>query len=139
MVQVSNNSAFTSIAATFLQAETWPEHACRSELHPSSTAGRITGALRAIHTAGRDRHEQLVRHPDVQTPAPPRLQRRAWPCAVTRRWWRRALQVVATSASAAAARAMTIAECIEARYPQYRKSGVSVDTRKANCSSSAIV
>ena len=93
MLQVSNNSAFSSIAATFIQAETLPETRIDqgySFLHSRTYYWRV----RAMHTADGTDMSNWSATQTFKTPAPPAAPAPrawpstvAWPRAVARRWW----------------------------------------------------
>ena len=141
MLQVSNNSAFTSIAATFIQAETLPETRIDqgySFLHSRTYYWRV----RAMHTADGTDTSNWSATQTFRTPAPPA------PPAPAPSPGPAPTPGPAPSPSGgggggsipsggnlgkcSSSSGDDIAECIEARYPQYRRAGVSLDTRKAN-------
>ncbi len=128
-LQVSNNSSFTSIAATFIQAETWPE--TRIDRGYSFLHGRTYyWRVRAWHTAdgighaatGRRRRRSGRRRRLLHR----RRRRPAIPAVTMRwRWWRR--RGGSNPGTCNSSKGTDIAECIEARYPQYLAAGVSLD------------
>ena len=129
VVQVGNNSSFSSIAATFLQTETLPETRIDngySFLYDRTYYWRV----RAWHTADGSEVSNWSPTQTFKTPKPPVV---APPPPVT---------PPPTGgggggggggtnpSSCSSSKGSDIAECIEARYPQYRRAGVSVDQRK---------
>jgi hypothetical protein len=131
MLQVSNNSAFTSIAATFLQAETWPE--TRVDQGYSFLQSRTYyWRVRAIHTADGTDMSNWSATQTFKTPAPPAAPAPAPGPAPSPGTGGGSTPGGGDLSKCSSSSGSDIAECIEARYPQYRKSGVSLDTRKAN-------
>lgn len=131
MVQVGNNSAFSSIAATFLQAETWPETRVDqgySFLHSRTYYWRV----RAIHTADGTDMSNWSATQTFKTPSPPAAPAPAPGPAPSPGGGGGGTPSGGDLGKCSSSQGDDIAECIEARYPQYRKAGVSVDTRKAN-------
>ena len=131
MLQVSNNSAFTSIAATFIQAETLPETRIDqgySFLHSRTYYWRV----RAMHTADGTDMSNWSATQTFRTPAPPAapappprrhlvLRRRPVGAVVV------AARVVATWASAAAATATILRNALKPDTRSTGRSGVSLD------------
>lgn len=123
IVQVSNNSSFTSIAATFVVPETWPETSINNGyafLHDRLYYWRA----RMWHTA--DGGEVSVwsatqtfstPKPPVAPPPPPPGGGDDPPGG-------------GDTSKCNSSKGSDIAECIEGRYPQYRRAGVSLDQRK---------
>ena len=119
-VQVSNNSSFSSIAATFIEGETWPETRIDNGyafLHDKTYYWRV----RAWHTADGSEVSawsatQTFRtpKPKVDDPPPPPPPPPGG----------------GDTSKCNSSKGSDIAECIEGRYPQYRRAGVSVDQRK---------
>ncbi len=128
VVQVSNNSSFTSIAATFLQAETWPETRIDRDyafLYERTYYWRV----RVHHTADISEASnwspvQTFRTPNPPAPPPP-PEPLPGPSPSPS-------PAPGNPGSCNSSKGSDIADCIAARYPQYRQAGVSLDTRKAN-------
>ena len=125
IVQVSNNSSFTSIAAIFTQKETWPETRIDRNyafLHDRTYYWRV----RAWHTAdGSDLSNwsgtQTFRtpKPPVAPPPPPPPPGDDDPPG-------------GDTSKCNSSHGPDIADCIAGRYPSYRAAGVSLETRKRN-------
>lgn len=124
MVQVSNNSAFTSITATFLQMETLPETRVDkgySFLHSQTYYWRV----RARHTGDGSDVSNWSSVQTFRTPAPPAPPPDPTPGPSPS-------PAPGNPAACNSSKGSDIAACIASRYPQYLKAGVSLDTRKAN-------
>ena len=120
---VSNDSTFTSIAATFTQKETWPE--TRNEPNYSFLYSKTYyWRVRASHTGDGADSGPWSNIFTFKTPAPPPRGPDPGPNPDP--------GPLGNPASCNSSKGSDIAECIEARYPQYRKAGVSLDQRKAN-------
>lgn len=126
IVQVSNNSSFSSIAAIFTQKETWPETRINNGyefLYSRTYYWRV----RAWHTAdGSDLSNwsstfTFKTPPEPVAPPPP-------PPPDGGGGGGGGTNPNTCNSSAG----KDIAACIEARYPQYLAAGVSLDRRKAN-------
>ncbi|MEO5742120.1 MAG: hypothetical protein ABIS29_16150 [Vicinamibacterales bacterium] len=125
LLQVSNNSAFTSIAATFTQEETWPETTFNRNY--SFLYGRTYyWRVRAWHTADGSEVSNFSSTQTFRTPeepvAPPPAPGSPSPGPSP--------GVPSNPNSCSSSKGSDIAACIEARYPQYRRPGVSLDQRK---------
>jgi hypothetical protein len=126
-VQVSNNSSFTSIVATFVEGETWPQTTIDrnySFLHSKTYYWRA----RARHTAD----SELSNWSSVftfKTPAPPAAPPPAAPGGGSSSG---SSPNPSNPSSCNSSQGSDIADCIEARYPQYLASGVSLSKRIAN-------
>jgi len=124
ILQVSNNSSFTSIAAIFTTKESWPEtHIDRDYafLYEKTYYWRV----RAWHTADGSEYSnwsptQTFRTPKrpVDPPPPPPPPPGDDPPGG------------GDPGKCNSSKGSDIAECIEGRYPQYRRAGVSLDQRK---------
>jgi hypothetical protein len=127
IVQVSNNSSFTSIAANFNRTETWPETRIApnySFLYSRTYYWRV----RAWHTGdGADLSNwsavQTFRTPDPPVVAPP-----PGPAPIPGP----NTGGGANPSSCSGRQGSDIAECIEARYPQYLVANISLSRRVAN-------
>jgi len=121
---VSNNSTFTSIAATFIQKETWPEthFAPNYSFHYSKT---YYWRVRAWHTGDGADQGPWSTVMTFKTPAPPVAPP---PPDIPPGPDPGGGDLSKCNSS----KGSDIAECIEARYPQYRRAGVSLDQRKAD-------
>jgi len=128
-LQVSNNSSFTSIAATFIQGENWPEttfdrnyvflygrtyywrvrarHVSESELSNWSSTITFRTPAEPVAAPAPPADPGGGSSPD-QTPSP------------------------SNPSSCNSSDGSDIADCIESRYPQYLASGVSLSRRVAN-------
>ncbi len=125
ILQVSNNSSFSSIAATFTQAETWPETTFDrnySFLHSRTYYWRV----RAWHTGDSADLSNWSTTFTFRTQAPPAAP--APPPPSTGGGGGGGASTSACNSSSGA----DIAECIEARYPSYLAAGVSESRRRAN-------
>ncbi|RPI50310.1 MAG: hypothetical protein EHM55_21705 [Acidobacteria bacterium] len=125
VLQVSNNSAFTSIAATFTQKETWPETTMAggySFLHSKTYYWRV----RAWHTADGSDLSNWSSTMTFRTPAPPAAP--PPPPSGSGGGGGGGSNPNACNSS----NGDDIAECIESRYPAYLAAGVSGSRRKAN-------
>jgi len=140
MLQVSNNSAFSSIAATFIQAETLPETRIDqgySFLHSRTYYWRV----RAMHTADGTDMSNWSATQTFRTQAPPAAP--APPPAPGPGPSPAPGPAPAPAPSPGgggggdlgkcnSSNGNDIAECIEARYPSYLAAGVTGAKRKAN-------
>jgi hypothetical protein len=130
-LQVSNNSSFTSIAATFIQAETWPEtHIDKgySFLYDRTYYWRI----RAVHTGDGSEVSGWSATQTFRTPQPPAAPAPAPAPPPSDSGGGGGGGGGASTSACNSSEGNDIAECIEARYPQYLAAGVSQSTRKAN-------
>jgi len=126
VVQVSNNSAFTSIAATLLQTETLPETRIDrnySFLHSRTYYWRV----RATHTADSSDVSNWSATQTFKTPAPPAAPAPA-PAPSPGGGGGGGGDLSKCNSSDGS----DIAECIEARYPSYLAAGVTESKRKSN-------
>ena len=123
--QVSNNSSFTSIAATFSAPETGSETTI--DRNYAFLYGRTYyWRVRAWHTAeGSDLSNWsatvIFKTPQEPSAPPPPSSPGPSPSPAP-----------GNPSSCNSSKGSDIAECIEAKYPQYRKAGVSLATRKSN-------
>ena len=123
ILQVSNNSSFSSIAAIFTEKETWPETRFDegySFLHDRTYYWRI----RAWHTADGSDVSNWSATQTFRTPKPLVVE----PPAPSPGGGGGG----SNPDSCNSTRGSDIADCIEARYPSYLAAGVSLDRRKAN-------
>lgn len=129
-LQVSNNSSFSSIAATFIQNETWPDTTFDknySFLYSRTYYWRI----RARHTAeGAGELSPWSATYTFKTPAAP-VAPAPSPSPDPGSGGGGGGGGASTSACNSSS-GPDIAECIEARYPSYLAAGVSLDRRRAN-------
>jgi len=126
ILQVANNSAFTSIAATFTVPETWPETTIDknySFLHSRTYYWRV----RAWHTGDGNDMSNWSATVTFKTPEPP-----AAPAPSPSPSSPGPSPATGDLSKCNSSTGADIAECIEAKYPQYRKAGVSLATRKSN-------
>ncbi len=133
VVQVSNNSSFTSISATFTHRETWPE----TRLAPNYSFLYSTTyywRARAWHTGdGADQSNWSsvftfkTPAPPVVLPPPPTPGPEPGPGPSPN-----PNPGPGNPASCNSSQGPDVAECIEARYAQYRRAGVSLAQRKAH-------
>jgi hypothetical protein len=125
ILQVSNNSSFSSIAAIFTQKETWPETRIENDyrfLYSKTYYWRV----RAWHTAdGSDLSNwsptftfRTAPEPVAPEPPPPPPGDGGGGGS--------------NPGSCNSSAGKDIAECIEARYPAYLAARLSLDTRKRN-------
>ena len=144
ILQVSNNSAFTSIAATFTQAETWPETTFDpnySFLHSRTYYWRV----RTWHTGDSADLSNWSSTQTFRTPAPPAAPAPAPPPPTTGGGGTSSGGSSGGSSSGGggggggastgacnSSNGSDIAECIEARYPSYLAAGVSESRRRSN-------
>jgi hypothetical protein len=127
ILQVSNNSSFTSIAATFTVGETWPETrigGSYSFLHSRTYYWRV----RAWHTADGADLSNWSSTMTFRTPAPPA----APPPPDDPGGGGGGGGGGANPAACSSSDGDDIAECIESKYPSYLAAGVSESRRKAN-------
>jgi hypothetical protein len=132
ILQVSNNSSFSSIAATFTQRETWPETRIDngySFLYDRTYYWRV----RAWHTGdGSDVSNwsptQTFRTPRPPVVAPPP----APPDDGGGSGGGGGGGGAGNPGACNSSNGSDIAECIESRYPSYLASGVSLERRKSN-------
>ena len=125
-LQVSNNSSFTSIAAIFVQGETWPETTFDREysfLHDRTYYWRV----RARHTDDGSEVSNWSATQTFRTPSPPVVAPPPAPGGPAPD-----PNPSGNSGACSSSRGSDIADCIEARYPQYLTAGVSLDRRIAN-------
>ncbi len=140
MLQVSNNSAFTSIAATFIQAETLPETRVDqgySFLHSRTYYWRV----RTMHTADGTDMSNWSATQTFRTPAPPAAPAPApapapestpGPSPTPSGGGGGGTPSGGNLGKCSSSNGDDIAECIEARYPSYLAAGVTGAKRKAN-------
>ena len=127
ILQVSNNSAFTSIAATFTVRETWPETTIDNSytfLHSRTYYWRV----RASHTADGNDMSNWSAAVTFKTPSPPA----APPPPANPTPGGGGGGGGASTTACNSSDGNDIAECIEARYPSYLAAGVTEAKRKAN-------
>jgi hypothetical protein len=127
ILQVSNNSTFTSIAATFTQEETWPETQIGggySFLHSRTYYWRV----RAWHTGDGSDLSNWSSTMTFRTPAPPAAPPPPPPDPGGGGGGGGGGNPGACNSSSGS----DIAECIESRYPNYLAAGVSSSRRKSN-------
>lgn len=127
MLQVSNNSAFTSIVAIFTQRETWPETRIAtgySFLYSRTYYWRV----RAIHTGEGSDQSNWSSTFTFKTPVPPVVAPPPPPPDSGGSGGGSPSNPALCSSS----RGSDIASCIEARYPSYLAAGVSLSRRFAN-------
>ena len=126
IVQIGNNSSFTSIAAIFTQKETWPE--TRIDNGYSLLYGRTYyWRVRAWHTADGSEISNWSSTFTFKTPSPPAAPPPP-PPAPSSGSGGGGTNPNACNSSAGD----DIADCIMARYPAYLAARVSLDTRKRN-------
>lgn len=125
VLEVSNNSSFTSIAAVWTLRETVPE--TRFALGVGFPNGRtLYWRVRAIHRSDVPEQSnwsntQTFRTPDVPAPGPsPTPEPSPSPGGGS------------NPGSCNSSQGSDIADCIESRYPQYLVAGVSLSKRRAN-------
>jgi hypothetical protein len=128
-VQVSSNSAFTSIAAIFTEGETWPETTIMrnySFLYNSTYYWRV----RARHTSDSELSNwssvATFRTPAAPVAAPPPPSDSGGGSAPDPN------PSPSNPSTCNSSQGSDIADCIEARYPQYLVSGISLSRREAN-------
>jgi hypothetical protein len=127
IVQISNNSSFTSIAAIFTTKESWPEtHIDNgySFLHDRTYYWRV----RAWHTADGSEFSNWSATQTFKTPKPPADPPPPPPGDDDDGGGGGGTNPNSCNSSAG----KDIAECIQARYPAYLAAGVSLDARKRN-------
>ena len=127
-LQVSNNSSFTSIAAMFVETETWPETTIDrnySFLYDRTYYWRV----RARHTDDGSEVSNWSATQTVRMPSPPVL---APPPAPGGGSSPDPNPSPGNPSSCNSSDGGDIADCIESRYPQYLAAGVSLSQRKAN-------
>jgi hypothetical protein len=125
IIQVSNNSSFTSIAATFHTTETGAETRLApnySFLHDRTYYWRV----RAWHTADGSENSNWSATQTFRTPKPPVELPPPPPPPGGVGGGPGGGDLSKCNSS----KGSDIAECIEAKYPQYRRAGVSLDQRK---------
>lgn len=123
IVQVSNNSSFTSIAATFVVPETWPDTRIDNGyafLHDRTYYWRA----RMWHTADGGEVSVWSATQTFRTPKPPVAPPPPPPGGGDDP------PGGGDTSKCNSSKGSDIAECIEGRYPQYRRAGVSLDQRK---------
>ncbi len=144
MLQVSNNASFTSITATFVQGETWPEtHIGKgySFLHDRTYYWRV----RALHTGDGSEVSNWSATLTFKTPKPPAAPPPPpppspspspapgpGPAPAPPGGGGGGGGGGASTGACGSSDGSAIAECIEARYPSYLAAGVTVSKRKAN-------
>jgi hypothetical protein len=127
-LQVSNNSSFTSMAATFIQGETWPE--TTFDKNYSFLYGRTYyWRVRARHVSESEMSNwsstNIFRTP-AEPVAPP-------PAAVPGGGSNPDSNPSPSNPSSCnSSEGSDIADCIESRYPSYLASGVSLSKRISN-------
>lgn len=127
IVQVSNNSSFSSIAAIFTTKEQWPETHIDNGyafLHDRTYYWRV----RAWHTADGSEFSNWSPTQTFKTPKPPADPPPPPPGDGGGGGGGGGTNPNSCNSSAG----KDIAECIEARYPAYLAARVSLDTRKRN-------
>ena len=131
MMQVANNASFTSIAATFVQNETWPE--TTFDRHYTFLHGRTYyWRARARHTSDSELSNwsstltfRTPAAPVAPPPTDPGTGGGAGPAPDPN-------PNPSNPASCNSSEGSDIADCIESRYPQYLAAGVSLSRRVAN-------
>lgn len=127
MLQVSNNSSFTSIAATFTEGENWPE--TTFDRNYSFLYGRTYyWRIRARHTSDSEfsnwSSTVTFKTPAEPVAAPPPVPGGGSSPDPT--------PSPGNPSSCNSSDGSDIADCIEARYPQYLAANVSLSRRVAN-------
>ncbi len=129
-VQVSNNSSFTSIAATFVQGETWPETTL--DRNYAFLYGRTYyWRVRVRHTSD----SELSNWSPIltfKTPAEPVAPPPPAPVPGGGGSAPDPSPNPSNPSSCNSSQGSDIADCIESRYPQYLASGVSLSRRISN-------
>jgi hypothetical protein len=128
-LQVSNNSSFTSIVATFVQDETWPETTIDrnySFLHSKTYYWRV----RARHTADSELSNwsstvTFKTPAPVAAPAPPADAGGGGSAPDSN-------PSPSNPSTCNSSQGSDIADCIESRYPQYLVANVSLSRREEN-------
>lgn len=136
IVQVSNNSTFTSIAATFIQTESWPE--TRIDNGYSFLYGKTYyWRVRAWHTADGSEVSNWSATQTFKTPSPPVAPPPPPPPSGGGGGGTGGGGTGGgggggggDTSKCNSSKGSDIAECVEGRYPQYRRAGVSLDQRK---------
>jgi hypothetical protein len=131
IVQIANNSSFTSIAAIFTQKETWPETRIDqgySFLYDRTYYWRV----RAWHTADGSDLSNWSPVQTFKTPQPPAAPPPAPPPSGGGGGGSGGGGGGGNPGACNSSNGSDIAECIESRYPSYLAAGVSLDRRKAN-------
>jgi hypothetical protein len=129
ILQVANNSSFTSIAATFTNDETWPETTiggAYSFLHSRTYYWRV----RALHTGDGSDMSNWSSTISFKTPAPPAAP--PAPPGDDPPGGGGGGGGGGNPGACNSSDGSDIAECIESRYPSYLAAGVSESRRKAN-------
>jgi hypothetical protein len=127
ILQVSNNSTFTSMAAVFTQKETWPETRVAPGylfLHSRTYYWRV----RAWHTGDGSDLSNWSPVYSFKTADPAVAEPPAGPGPGPAP----GSGSGSNPGSCNSSNGSDIADCIEARYPQYLVAGVSLSRRKAN-------
>ena len=128
-LQVANNSSFTSIAATFVQLETWPE--TTFDRNYTFLYGRTYyWRVRARHVSDSEMSNWsstvTFRTPDEPVAAPPAPTPGGGGSSPDSN------PAPGNPSTCSSSDGSDIADCIEARYPQYLAANVSLSTRKSN-------
>jgi hypothetical protein len=126
ILQVANNSSFTSIAATFTVHETWPETTIDNNysfLHQRTYYWRV----RAWHTGDGAEVSNWSATQTFKTPSPPAAPPPSAPPSGGGGGGNGG-----SSASCASSDGDDIADCIAFKYPAYLAARVSLDTRIRN-------
>ena len=126
ILEVSNDASFTSIAARFFQNETLPDTTVAPD-YSFLNSRTYYWRARTVHDKGADLSDW----------SPARTFKTAAPTEVAGGGSGGSTGGGSTSggsgtnpASCNSSKGSDIAKCIEARYPQYRRAGVSLDQRK---------
>jgi len=130
-VQVSSNSAFTSIAATFAQRETWPETRIApgySFLYSKTYYWRV----RAWHTGDGSEVSNWSAVQTFKTPAPPVVAPPPVEPGPAPSPGGGGGGGGSNPGACNSSKGSDIADCIEARYPAYLAAGVSLSRRVSN-------
>ncbi len=128
-LQVANNSSFSSIAATFVQGETWPQTTFDRQyafLHSRTYYWRV----RARHTSDSEMSNWsstvTFRTPAAPAAPPPPSDSGGGGSAPDPN------PSPGNPSACSSSEGPDIAECIESRYPSYLAAGVSLSRRVAN-------
>lgn len=123
VVQVSNNSSFTSIAATFRVPETWPETRI-AQGYAFLASKTYHWRARVLHSGDGGEVSNWSAMQTFTTPTPVVVPADPAPSPGSGGG--------SNPGSCNSSQGSDIADCIEARYPQYLVAGVSLSRRTAN-------
>jgi hypothetical protein len=127
-LQVSNNSSFTSIAATFVQGENWPETTFDRNytlLYGKTYYWRVRGRHTSDSELSNWSSALTFKTPAAPVAPPP-------PAAPEGGAAPDPSPNPSNPSSCNSSEGSDIADCIESRYPQYLAAGVSLSRRVAN-------